>query len=89
MELFVKNEDKEQFFDILKLCKVGEMCLKFNIDFKISSLAEHDTTIKKQITKELRDIIEKPENSIYYDTSLYIPTEVLREKLAELEKEIK
>lgn len=39
-----------------------------------------------QVCEEIREFIEQPENSIFYDESLYVETEGLRKLLDKLEK---
>ena len=56
---------------------------------EILSLADYTKQVKKEVCEEIRSFIEKPENSIYWDCSIYVETEELIKFLDQIQGETK
>jgi hypothetical protein len=94
MEVFVKDEDKKWDISYDLANQNNSLDCKDHKPIILKSIDHHDLEIRADERKkwqdkfdELSKFIEQPKNSIYYDTSLYVPTELLQQKLTELKGE--
>lgn len=51
----------------------------------VESLSDYTKQVRKEVCEEIRNFIEKPENSIYWDCSIYVETEDLRKLLDQIQ----
>jgi hypothetical protein len=93
MKVYV-DKGKLESHDIQSITDLGgkefqqvRMWFKDADNVEVLSLADYTKQVRKEVCEEIRSFIEKPENSIYWDCSIYVETEALRKFLDQIQGE--
>lgn len=79
--------DNQKGYCDLQETRILRQFTKRDVGCPLQSLADYTKQVRKEVCEEIRSFIEKPENSIYWDCSIYVETEELRKFLDQIQGE--